>query len=747
MTASRNGIRVKHLLCLMVFSALFAVGAPAREVREEHNCDFAAVITRAKAKEHCLIAQMPRGPGGIANPDDPEDFFYDFLVAYSGSAPDQNPDGYRLVYYRDGEAVLPEYETTGGPNYPYRSETYYHDHQRPMENAHEDIMDVTNKAVIVMGHDRKGEVGEGNHPFTFEGEGRTWSFMHNGGIEDDIKQALWNELYNNTGNLPGEWFVEHPSNWVDPWQTGNYGDFIDSELLFHWIMKNILEKDGDALAGLYQALTAEVEMPGGGIIDLYDRFMNPAHFTNNINFVLCDGEALYVFRNTPWNWSNPGDWDHEVSYEIFDVEGGFVGVKTQDPLQNRIAQFTLVYIPRLGEPVEFPFFLDGYADTWIVPDDFATIQAAINAATDGDKILVRPGTYHENLDFLGKAITLRSDGDGNPATRDPSPQNTVIDGNQQGSVVVFQSHETPLTRLEGFTITNGDPGVLKYGGGIFCTGFSGPTLTGNIITQNRAKYGGGISCMSYASPLIRENTIENNESDSSAAGLHMNLSVSLVTRNTIRWNVGGVTNTNAQGGGFGVHLCELKLTGNLIVFNFTFGSGGAISANESDLYLTNNTIWGNRAEQMCDGIYLYNGSHLWITNTILWENSATFPFEIVLGGWGDALTIDHSDVEGGEAAVDNGLGGVVDWDDDSMMNDPPMFEGIMDFHLSADSPCIDQGTNQAPYLPLLDMDGEPRICFGPASTYPGPVLPLRPVVDMGADEFPGPDPSRPSGVF
>ncbi len=72
------------------------------------------------------------------------------------------------------------------------------------------------------------------------------------------------------------------------------------------------------------------------------------------------------------------------------------------------------------------------AATIQIPKDFPTIQAGIDAAVDGDEVVVAPGTYVENIDFFGKAITVRS--------TDPNDAgvvlNTIIDGGGAGSVVI-----------------------------------------------------------------------------------------------------------------------------------------------------------------------------------------------------------------------------------------------------------------------------------------------------------------------
>ena len=134
---------------------------------------------------------------------------------------------------------------------------------------------------------------------------------------------------------------------------------------------------------------------------------------------------------------------------------------------------TMIFTKTLGPP-----------ENIYVPEDHATIQKAIDAASDGDEIIVSPGTYTENIDFKGKDIIVRS--------REPEdPDNvaaTILDGGGSGSVVVFQNGETGKARLAGFTITNGSgsPTTISgyefiVGGGILVSGGAIPTIENNII--------------------------------------------------------------------------------------------------------------------------------------------------------------------------------------------------------------------------------------------------------------------------
>jgi hypothetical protein len=86
-----------------------------------------------------------------------------------------------------------------------------------------------------------------------------------------------------------------------------------------------------------------------------------------------------------------------------------------------------------------------------VPEDYSLIQAAIDGSSDGDEIIVSPGTYYEGINFNGKNIILRS--------TDPTNSSvvaiTIIDGRSTDSVVIFFGTETRDCILSGFTITNG----------------------------------------------------------------------------------------------------------------------------------------------------------------------------------------------------------------------------------------------------------------------------------------------------
>lgn len=139
------------------------------------------------------------------------------------------------------------------------------------------------------------------------------------------------------------------------------------------------------------------------------------------------------------------------------------------------------------------------ATTWIVPDDFSTIQSAINAATTGDTILVAAGVYTENLLFNGKAITLQSIN---------GPLTTIINGNNVGKTVNIG----PQGQISGFKIINGQD---YFGAGMAVNG-AGTIIKGNIFESNVQSSGGFGAAIggNVASPIIDGNIFRNNSCDS-----------------------------------------------------------------------------------------------------------------------------------------------------------------------------------------------------------------------------------------
>jgi len=283
-------------------------------------CDMMALISI----DGSSISGLPEIEGGY---NDPYDFF-EYMIERSDSL--LNNDGYGILYYKDSETILDSTQIW----YKIGHQRWYGDGtEEPLDIAIAEIMNENNHPVIVLGHDRNGSTGYGSHPFTFEWQNTTYTFMHNGTVTSDIKAAMMNYLGE-------EWFDRYPSNWNG--QFGILNSFIDSELLFHYIMKFVLENNGDIILGIYHALNNQN-------VEGYNLPEELSDGSPVINFVMSDGESLFIFRNTSLN----GD-SHNLSYER--IRTGFYGIKTQSSLENQIPRNTLVVIPRTGQPQSISFY-------------------------------------------------------------------------------------------------------------------------------------------------------------------------------------------------------------------------------------------------------------------------------------------------------------------------------------------------------------------------------------------------------
>ncbi|MCP3861271.1 MAG: hypothetical protein GY704_16585, partial [Phycisphaeraceae bacterium] len=252
-----------------------------------------------------------------------------------------------------------------------------------------------------------------------------------------------------------------------------------------------------------------------------------------------------------------------------------------------------------------------------VPTDHATIQAAIDAAVDGDVVLVEPGTYAENIDFLGKQITVASrywD------TGDLSYRGTtVIDGTASGTVVTFENGEDEGSVLTGFTLTGGS---ATYGGGIRCTD-SSPTIHHCVVHGNASGNDGAGIYLVGASPRLEDLEVRDNTAGRHGGGIcNGTLSSPSIHRCSIHHN------DAANGGGIWCYNDANPVVENTeIVWNTADHGGGVFCFESCDPHFVGVTIAWNSASVQGGGILCYEDSGPTMVNSILWNNTpqeATF---------------------------------------------------------------------------------------------------------------------------
>jgi predicted outer membrane repeat protein len=399
---------------------------------------------------------------------------------------------------------------------------------------------------------------------------------------------------------------------------------------------------------------------------------------------------------------------------------------------------------------------------------FCGIQEGIDAAVAGDVIEAAPRTYAESINFLSKAIEVRS------ASGDPT--DTIIDGSGDSHVVQFVNGETASAVLEGFTITGGHANGIspdQRGAGIFCNDAS-PSIINCIISGNRADFGAGMLNQAASNPTItrcifRDNsavvdggglynnfdssptithcTFTNNSSDVNGAGMYNNFNSSpTITRCTFTANMPG-----ADGGGIYNNNCSATISDCIFSGHTANSGGGLYNVNGSNPDITNCIFSGNVANfnggAMVNNVNcnptlvnctfssntanlgggMFNDSSSPAThNSIFWNNSDS-------GGMDESAQM-HT-ISGTPVVNDSnfmagwtGLGG-------NNINTDPFFvdaDGADrttgtsddDLRLQGGSDCIDAGNNSVvPIAITSDLDGHARV--------------LCDQVDMGAYEFAG----------
>lgn len=397
-----------------------------------------------------------------------------------------------------------------------------------------------------------------------------------------------------------------------------------------------------------------------------------------------------------------------------------------------------------------------------VPSQYPTIQAGINAAVNGDTVVVADGLYtgagNRGIDFKGKAITVRSEN---------GPDSCIIDCQHATGHrgFYFHSGEGPNSVVSGLTIKRGkitgSPGV---GGGIYCSG-SSPTIQECLITNNvsvgansgfpgDSAYGGGIYCSSASHPEIIGCTIGNNRARAadgamgpwfspyscgdggSAYGGGVCCSSAVIkdctiSENTVRGGNGGGDYDCSEGGNGGdgrgggiygdatIHNCSISdnravggddcfCIGGSAIGGNGIGGGvyGASTASITNCTIVNNTAVAGGDPNVIGPAPLSAGGGVagtpLITNCIVWGNTAMFWPQVQLSPF-----VAYSNVQGGISGTGN-----IDAD--------PLFVAgpLGDYYLKhiwagqfIDSPCVDAGSDLAVNLGLDTLttrtDGEP----------------------------------------
>jgi len=338
-----------------------------------------------------------------------------------------------------------------------------------------------------------------------------------------------------------------------------------------------------------------------------------------------------------------------------------------------------------------------------VPGDERTIQAGINAAQDGDTVLVAEGEYNERINFGGRAIVVCGDPE--------NPDRTIINGNANGTVVTFDHQEDANSVLTGFTITNGQN---ENGGGVFVSSAS-PVLENLYIVQNAGSMGAGVCVFGQSSPLISNVIFLNNRVQINGGAIAIWRANAIVRDVVI---IGDPENQASMGGGIYVSNGSADVE-RVLISECNGSMGAAFSIWNSQLTLNRALIVGNQAEN--GGAFYLNGGQATLTNLTVAYNSAAptnassifssscdiTMINSIFTEDGDDQTpliilhhgdvrIGYSDIIGGQGDIDNDQAQLTY--ERSNINADPCFVSVeeFDFSLSPDSPCINAGDPNSP---------------------------------------------------
>jgi len=250
--------------------------------------------------------------------------------------------------------------------------------------------------------------------------------------------------------------------------------------------------------------------------------------------------------------------------------------------------------------------------------DYLAVQPALNAAADGDIVLVLPGTYSRtdsiNLSFGSKNIVLRSAG---------GAAVTIIDCENAASnrAIYFNGGNQDSTCVvDGFTIRNGRlSGVGEPGAGIRCESAS-PKLVNLIVKNNTSalSYGGGLYCNNHSNPIVRDVVFEGNHA-LVGGGLYCSTESAPIVHNaTFRGNHA----VNRGGGAYCSMDCDAQFTRVVFESNTSNDRGGGLACFRSSPAIGHSVFFANTAADSGGALYIQRAAYPVIANCTIVANSA-----------------------------------------------------------------------------------------------------------------------------
>ena len=367
-------------------------------------------------------------------------------------------------------------------------------------------------------------------------------------------------------------------------------------------------------------------------------------------------------------------------------------------------------------------------------DAYNFLQDALATASSRDEIRIAQGIYKPDQGVgkirgdrtatfqLKDGVTVKGGyagfGEPDPNARDFVAYETILSGDI-GTVADFSDNSYHIVQggdnaiLEGFTVVGGNAnglfqGGYGVGGGLYNDNCR--LVVANCTFEENAALNGGAIFNSGGTLAVSESIFVANHASQGGALVNLNGHLTL-TRCVLTNNADGTIFCFGNGelqvescvfdnnyGGW--HAIDCSYTGNVIeVINslFTHNAGGAINSSYNSLLIVNSTLVDNHTTTFGGGLCCSYGS-LSAVNCIMWGNTAEWDGDEIFGADAD-INVSYSCIAGGYPGAGN-------------ISINPLFRApaSKDYHLLAESPCIDAGDNSAiPPRVTTDLDGNPRI--------------------------------------